>query len=216
MSYELNAKLRQAGEGCHNVGNRQLIPAVVYGPELKENLLICVDLNAVEKLYYEAGESSLINLQIEGESTPREVLFKDIQKNVLTMNLRHVDFYQFKAGQKVDVEVELEFVGESVAVKGLGGVFVSNLTTLPVRCLPKDMVSKITVDISVLESFEDRIHVKDLNIPANWELLVDADDTVASVVPPEEEKESSKETTAEMPEVESKAKTEESAKSDKK
>ncbi|MFA6537737.1 MAG: 50S ribosomal protein L25 [Patescibacteria group bacterium] len=208
MIYELKAKVRQAGKVCQPENNHEFIAGVVYGPGIKENVLLCLDLNEVEKIYYEAGESSLINLNIDGEKEPREVLFKDVFKNVMTTKLHHVDFYQFKAGQKLDVDVELVFVGESPAVKGLGGIFVASLDKLAVRCLPKDMINKIEVNISSLQTFEDKIRVKDLQIPAGLEVMAEAEETIAVVAPPnEEEKETVVVTpTAEMPEVAAKGK----------
>lgn len=207
MIYELNAKMRQAGQTCKTENNRTFIPGVIYGPEIKENILVCLDLNETEKVYYEAGESSLIRLKLENEKEPREVLFKAVAKDVLTTDLRHVDFYQFKAGQKLEVEIELVFVGESVAVKGLGGIFVNSLNKLSVKCLPKDMINKIEVDISVLQTFEDKIRVKDLSIPAGLEVLADLEETVAVVTPPaKEEKEVAPTAETEMPKVEAKGK----------
>jgi len=181
MIYELKAKLRSGDEA-------ERLLAVVYGPEVKENKLISLHPVEFGKLYEAAGESSIINLSIEGESKPREVLIKAVDYTPVRDIVRHVDFYQIKAGQKLEVEVELNYVGESSAVKDLGGILVTNMDHLKIRCLAKDMISELNVSLDALKALNDRIAVKDLAIPAGIEVLSNLDDVVAIVAAPEEEK----------------------------
>ena len=145
MVHELKAKLRKEKEA-----DRLL--AVVYGPEIKENKLISLHPVEFGKLYEAAGESSIINLAIEGEAKSREVLIKAVDYTPVRDIIRHVDFYQIKAGQKLEVEVELNFVDESSAVKDLGGILVTNMDKLKIRCLAKDMISELKVSLSALKA----------------------------------------------------------------
>jgi large subunit ribosomal protein L25 len=78
----------------------------------------------------------------------------------------------------------LEFVGESKAVKELGGVLVRILNSVEVQCLPSDLPHNIEVDISPLKTFSDSIHVKNLKVPAKVEILTQADETIVKVQPP--------------------------------
>jgi len=181
MIHELKAKLRSGDEA-------ERLLAVVYGPEVKENKLISLHPVEFGKLYEAAGESSIINLSIEGETKPREVLIKAVDYTPVRDIVRHVDFYQIKAGQKLEVEVELNYVGESSAVKDLGGILVTNMDHLKIRCLAKDMISELNVPLDALKALNDRIAVKDLAIPAGIEVLSNLDDVVAIVAVPEEEK----------------------------
>jgi len=181
MIHELKAKLRGGDEA-------ERLLAVVYGPEVKENKLISLHPVEFGKLYEAAGESSIINLSIEGETKPREVLIKAVDYTPVRDIVRHVDFYQIKAGQKLEVEVELNYVGESSAVKDLGGILVTNMDHLKIRCLAKDMISELNVPLDALKALNDRIAVKDLAIPAGIEVLSNLDDVVAIVAVPEEEK----------------------------
>jgi large subunit ribosomal protein L25 len=56
------------------------------------------------------------------------------------------------------------------------------MTELEVECLPTDLISSITVDVSTLENMGDSIIVSDLPIPATVTVLADPDDVVVSVV----------------------------------
>ncbi len=218
-SYNFTVQKRQV-VGKENVDLRKqsIVPGVIYGPELKENINIQMDSNSIEKLYLTAGESSVVNLQIEGEDKPLEVVVKDVAYDPLTLKINHVDFYKIKAGQKIEAVINLKFVGESEAVKNFGGTLVTTFNTLRVKCLPKDLVHEIEVDMSVLKDFETTIHVKDLNIPKGMEVQENMDDAVASVSAVKEEKAQPVVVAAEavVPEVAGKDKKEESKKEEKK
>lgn len=186
MIYELKATTRKKGEKYQREAQ---IPGIIYGPEVKENVMLLIKKHDLEKVYEAAGESSLINLTVEGEKILREVLIKDVAFDTLKDTLSHVDFYQIKRGQKLEIEAELVFIGEAPVVKESGGILVTNFDTITLRCLPKDIVSKIEVDLSGLKTFEDKIQVKDLKLPETVEILTDLGDTIVMVSEPEEEEE---------------------------
>jgi large subunit ribosomal protein L25 len=56
------------------------------------------------------------------------------------------------------------------------------MTEIEVECLPTDLVSSISVDISGLEELEDSIVVDDLQIPPGVTVLADPTDVVVSMV----------------------------------
>lgn len=187
MTISLSATTRtQTGSAVEALRASGLVPGVIYGHKL-ENKLIVINASELSKVYKQAGESTLIDLSIDG-GEPIEVLIKDAQFTTLTGELTHIDFYQVKKGEKIETEIGLEFVGESAAVKALGGVLAKALDKITVKCLPRDLVQHIDVDISVLGTFEDSIHVKDLSIPSGLEVITDPEIMVASVSEPKEEK----------------------------
>jgi large subunit ribosomal protein L25 len=183
---------------------------VVYGPELKENLNIKVATNELEKLFHEAGESSIISLTVEGTKEPMDTIIKEIDRDPITLRISHIDFYKVKAGEKIDATVKLVFVGESDAVKNFGGTLVTTFDEIRIKCLPRDLMHEINVDLAALKTFDDTIYIKDLNIPAGVEVLENADDAVASVSAPVVEEVKPVEE-AKMPEVIGKKKEDEEA-----
>jgi len=62
--------------------------------------------------------------------------------------------------------VELRFVGEAPVIKEQGGTLMRNLESVEVKCLPKDLVSHIDVDLTVLKTFDDVVKIKNLIVPA--------------------------------------------------
>jgi large subunit ribosomal protein L25 len=175
------------GKKVKDIRLKGLIPAVIYGHGVKSRS-ITVSEKDFKNIFKQAGESSLIDLKID-DGKPVQVLVHDIQIDPLTNIIQHVDFYQVKTGEKITVEVELKFTGESPAVKELGGVLVTPLNKLKIECLPKDLVHEIEVNISNLKTFEDIIRIKDLTLPASIKVLGSADEVVALVESPRAEEE---------------------------
>ena len=159
-----------------------VLPAVVCGAN-QDSLSLTVDYNEFEKLYNEAGSASLIDLEIDGQVKDK-VLIHEFQLDPRTDRFMHVDLRRIEMGKAMTAMVGLEFLGESGAVKEFGGTLVKNVDEVEVRCLPKDLVSQIEVDLSVLKTFEDVIRIKDLVLPVGITILSPGpEDAVAKAIP---------------------------------
>lgn len=175
---KLDAQTR-ADEKMKDVRAEGLIPAVMYGAGTEAKSLK-VKSGELNKVFSQAGESTLVNLSIDGKA-PVKVIIKDIQKDALKNYITHVDFYTIDMTHKIEVEIPLHFVGEARAVKELGGTLLKGLETIHVRCLPGDLIDFIEVDISGLNDFESTVRVSDLKIPANMEVINQESQTIATV-----------------------------------
>lgn len=184
----LEAKTRTAkGRKTYVLRAAGAVPAIVYGAGIQPQTLT-VDRNQFVKMYQEAGESSIVELKIDGAS-PLHVLIQDYQINPLRNEFTHIDFRSIDMNKEIETEVELEFIGESAAVKALGGTFIPSLESVEIRALPSKLVRSIKVDISSLVTFEDSIRVSDLQIPEGVTILTDGGLSVASVERPRSEEE---------------------------
>ncbi len=163
------------------------IPAVLYGGGVKTQPL-WVNYPDFQKTFKEAGRSAILELDIDGKKKAN-VLIQDVQFDPLTGKFSHADFFQVRMDQKIETEVPLEFIGESEAVTGLGGVLVKSLDAIPVSCLPADLPAKIEVDISALKSFNDVIKVADLKISEKVKIQIESDTVIANVSAPRSEEE---------------------------
>lgn len=176
MTFAITATKREAGNAAADRAEGKL-PVVLYGPEI-ESAPLSIDPLEFAKLYEQAGESTLIDFSVEGQSEPTKVLIQDVEYDTIKDQFIHVDFRQIKMGEEMQATAELNFVGEPAAVKALGGTLNKQRESLDIKCLPKDLVSQIDVDLTALATFEDAIHIKDLAFPAgvtpvdNEELLV--------------------------------------------
>ncbi|HWU40116.1 MAG TPA: 50S ribosomal protein L25, partial [Candidatus Acidoferrum sp.] len=124
------------------------IPGVVYGGSQGS---LPVVVNPQELLSaLGAGENILINLSLagtEGNQT-RTVILKELQLDPVKGRPLHADFMEVSMERKIRVEVPLVLAGESVGVKGKGGILEQPLRQLFVECLPLNIPERITVDVS--------------------------------------------------------------------
>ena len=183
MSFSMTAETRALGSAAA-IRVSGMLPAVVYGGDRAKSQAVTIRYVDFEKLYNEAGESSLIDLRVEGESEPVKVLIQDIQYDPVKGRMIHVDLRQIKMSEKMAVSVELTFAGEAPAVKELGGTLMKAHDYVNVTCLPKDLVSEIVVDLSVLKTFTDAIRVSDLPVPSGITVTDQPEMVLAKVTPP--------------------------------
>ncbi|PLX28026.1 50S ribosomal protein L25 [Candidatus Parcubacteria bacterium] len=174
----LTAILRSAEDkNVNELRKTGLIPANIYGKGIK-NKSIKINLVDFEKIYESAGESTLIDVEIDKEKAT--VIIKDVQFNAVKDKIEHVDFYQVDMKETIDVEIPLEFVGESILEKDSTVSIVKNLETINVRCLPGDLVEKFEVDMSKIKKFGDTIKVGDIALPESYKLITLETDAIVS------------------------------------
>lgn len=156
------------------------LPGMVYNKEL--NVPVSVELRAFDKTFRSQGTSSIIDLEVDGES--HEVLVKAVQMNKRRREPIHVDFYAVTAGQMVDVHVPIEFVGKAVGAKE-GGQLDVQRREVYINVLPRLIPQSIEVDISDL-AIGDAIHISDIaeKLPAEAEILDELERTIITVLPP--------------------------------
>ncbi len=159
------------------------LPAVVYGAHQVATAIV-VDARAFGKALASAGESTIVSLEGLGASLP--TLIHEVDLDPVTHMPRHVDFYAVTKGEKVEVAVPLEFVGESPAVKA-GANLVRVLHELEVEADPMNLPHELTVDVSVLAEVGSQIHAADVRLPAGVTLVTEPEEVVALIQEVEEE-----------------------------
>jgi len=185
QTFILNAEKRDKKVKPNALRRNGDIPGVVYGHGVP-TVEIFTPYKQFVKIYNEAGESSLVDLNLKDEGNFK-VLIQDTASNPLTEKFVHFDLYRVKMTEKLKTPVELKFVGISPCVAELGGVLVKSLDEIEVRCLPGDLVSEIEVDLSSLKNFGNVIKISDLKIPDGLEVLDSKDLIVATVMEPAKE-----------------------------
>ena len=190
MDLELTLDARDA----HGKANRRLrrggiVPGIVFGKGV-ESTPVQVDAKAFESLYRRAGRTSVVNMHLPGSSGITSGIIKSVQRNPLSGNALHVDFFLVNLKQEMEIDVPLVFTGEPPAVEETGGTLLHNLSSVHVKALPNDIPHEIVVDVSVLHSLDVAIHVRDLNLNRDLvHVLTDGETLVATVVPPRTEEE---------------------------
>jgi len=184
---ELTVEKRDTNTSPAALRREGKIPAVVYGRS-EGSTPIMVDQKTFEKVFKEAGESTVITLT--GLGGQKDALIHEVSFHPVSGMPLHADFYAIEKGQTVTVSVPLEFEGVAPAVKDLGGILVKVMHELEIECQPKDLPQQIVVDISALTTLDGQIMVKDLKLPASAKISVDLEEVVAMVSVAQEETES--------------------------
>src|SRR3989344_7769014 len=99
------------------------IPAVLYGKG-QEPISLQVPHKDFNKTFQVAGESTLVYVNVAGQSYP--TIIHDIARDPQSDDVIHADFYKVNLSEKIKTKVPVVFVGESPAVKDLGGIFIRN------------------------------------------------------------------------------------------
>jgi len=168
----LEAKQREiTGKAVKALREQGLIPAVLYGQNVA-NLNLLLDYKSFKKIYEKIGESTILELKVENDSTPKNILIHDITFDQITSKIRHVDLYQVRMDKKIKIKVPVEFIGESLAVKE-GNILVKNLLEIELEALPADLPKSIIVDISSLNVIHDKILVEQLPLLKNVKIITE-------------------------------------------
>lgn len=156
-----------------------LVPITIYGGGA-ETVAAAAPLSALAAvLRSEAGRNTIFTLDVEGVG-PSEVMFHDRQIDPVRGRLVHADFQRLVKGQKIEVTVPLHLVGEPVGVREEEGVLEQIMRELEIRCEPREIPDAIDVDVSNL-GVHDVLHVSDIPVGENIEILNEPDAVVATV-----------------------------------
>ena len=178
----IKAKIRDESKEKNNfLRKNDFIPAVLYGEGIK-NISLKINAKDFEEAYKEAGESSLITLEVNGQEF--SVLIHQIARGPIQGEFLHIDFYHPSTKKKVETEIPLVFEGEAPGVKELGAILEKQFYELEVKGLAKDLPKEIVVNVKSLKTFEDKILIKDLKIPENIVFLKDPQEIVAHLAQP--------------------------------
>lgn len=181
---ELIAQSRAKDEKNSDVRKNKMVPGIVYGRST-EPMMVKFDGATFLKLKRKVSGSHIVKLKVDKKDI--DVLIHDVQKDPLKGEYIHVDFYAITAGQMVDVEIALSFVGDSQAKKD-GCIITTQLKEIKVRCEPKDLVDSFAVDMALLAAEGDSIKVSEIGIDEKkYTILTPMTDVIMTATKVEEE-----------------------------
>jgi large subunit ribosomal protein L25 len=169
--------------GLRKLRQAEKLPAVIYGGK-KPPITVIVSERALRKAIRTGGSNAILTLKHpKGEDT---VIVKEVAKDVVSSAPIHVDFQRISLKEKIVVKVHIKIVGEAPGVKLQGGIMEHILREVEVRCLPTEIPHELLIDVSGL-NIAQSLHVKDIQRPADLEILQTEDQIVVNVVAPKAE-----------------------------
>jgi large subunit ribosomal protein L25 len=155
-------KREQLGKKVELLREKSLIPAVIFGKGL-ESLTISIDFNEFSDVFEKAGETSVIDLMLEGKKHP--VLIKEIQEHHITSVPIHVGFYEVNLKEKTNANIPVEVINEeqNELIKSGEAIVLLILDEIEVEALPTDFPEKFIIDATKLPEIDSTLSVADLD-----------------------------------------------------
>ncbi|HRZ29417.1 MAG TPA: 50S ribosomal protein L25 [Candidatus Paceibacterota bacterium] len=180
----LQAKTREiTGKKVSELRDQDMIPAVIYGKTIKP-LNISLSIKDFEKVFKQAGDTTVIDLQVDEPKALHKVLIQNVQYTPTHDRINHVELLAISLTDKVKVKVPVVLVNTANAEK-LGGNLILNLDEIEIEALPSDLIHQIEIDCSIFTEFGHTIYVKDLTLNKNIKILEELDLPVVSFDEPE-------------------------------
>ncbi len=156
---------------------------MVYGNKV-ENTLLQVEEVLLKKVHLKAGESTLVELDVDGKMIP--ALFHQVDVDPVSDRMIHVDFYAVDMKKEVEAEVHIRYENESPVVKD-GAVLVNALHEILVSALPSKLPHDLALDLSKLTEMGGTLTVADVVIPDGVTVLTPLDSVIVIAQEPRAE-----------------------------
>lgn len=151
------------------------IPGIIYGRDMAASESVYVLKAEVETLLRatKKGQLSTVVVSLKGDKENFKVLIKDIQYNLTSYEIIHMDFLKVNDKREVVVKVPLEFQGveECVGIN-MGGFFRGVIRSVKVKCLPQHIPQRFVVNVKDLNIMQSK-KVSDLTVPTQVKILND-------------------------------------------
>lgn len=161
-------------KATRQIRSEEKVPGVIYGG--KETIHFSAPVMAFRTLVY-TPEFQIAEINIDGKSY--RTIVKDIQFDVVTDALNHMDFLELVEGQKIVATLPIKYIGQPQGVKD-GGRLEMKLKSLNIRTYPKYLKEAIEVNIENLQ-LHGNVRVEDVK-EENMEILNSPRIPMASVV----------------------------------
>jgi large subunit ribosomal protein L25 len=172
----------ETGRHVKHLRREGQVPAILYGHQV-EPVSLSADQRSLERIWLRAGRTHLVDLRVDG-GTATKVIIRALQLNPRTNRPQHADFFAVNLKEKLTADVPVILVGESPAAEETKvGQLQQTLMSVKVECLPSDLPSQISVDVSGLTELDQSISMSDVTLPHGVNLVHDTDEQIVKIVP---------------------------------
>ena len=189
---ELQAITRQLmGKKARFLRRQGITPVHLFGYDTEPMALQCETVQ-LKQVLRAAGRTHLVGLKVDDHQKAHSVVVREVQRNALSGELVHVDFFQVSLKEKIKVEVPVVLVGEAPALQVKTNTMTHELDTLEIECLPDRIPERIEVDVSVLVEDDQALQVGDLKLAEGITALTNPEHIIVRIAPLHIEKEEKK------------------------
>ena len=178
VSLTANARSEHGKGAARKLRAEGLMPAVIYRAG-QPATSISLDPLALENAFRRSGNrNTLVELGVDGSKFV--CLVKDTQRDPISADLLHVDFFEVDDNEEVLVEVPVSTTGKAPGVVA-GGKMRIIKRNLRIKCKPADIPETVEVDVAKL-NIGDFVRVSAVSAPSGTEIVAPNDFNVVTVV----------------------------------
>jgi large subunit ribosomal protein L25 len=182
----LKATAREKDRKASALRRDGIVPCVLYGNDT-ENIPIQCPLKELSTTYGLAGESTIVELDIGGKTVP--VLFQHLDIDSVSNHILHADFFAVNMKKEIEAKIPVRFDGEAPVVKEFGGVLVTSMDHVTVRCLPTNLPHDLPVSVEKIAEFTDQLLVSDISVPSGVSIVESPETVIMTAQEPRKEEE---------------------------
>ena len=157
-----------------------ITPANLYGAGI-DSTALQVDTKTLVRTIVHTTRNTPVSLQIEGEADPRTIFIWSVQRDPLTEDVVHVDFFHVEATRTMRATVPIYLDNVDPELDKFGKRVNQLLSEVEVETLPMYLPEEIRLDGATLREIDDEITVAAIDFGGSVTILTDPDLLVAKV-----------------------------------
>lgn len=162
-------------ESRENIGSNRVnklradnvLPGVIY-KRGDETQAVKVSQPEFLRVYKLAGNTSVINLDLNGEMHP--AIIKEIQRHPVKNQILHIDFQELNMNETFKMFIPVNLVNRD-SIRLQPSVLAQMLDQIEIECLPNNIPNSANVDVAGM-TFTEPLHVRDLDVAKNDDVTV--------------------------------------------
>jgi len=158
-----------------------MIPAVIYGYNIKSSIPCEVNRKELVRLVKPNGRNIILNCLLD-DGSKHNALIKEIQKDVISLEPIHIDLLAISMEKDIEITIPVHTKGESIGEK-MGGILEQVTFKITIKGKPKALPENITIDLSDYD-IGTHIHASDLSLEKDVTLISAHDATILSIAAP--------------------------------
>jgi large subunit ribosomal protein L25 len=165
-----------------------ITPAHLFGQGLDSVAVQC-PTSDLQRAIAQKGTTRLMDLKLDTEKEARSVFIREIQRDAISGQLIHVDFYQVNKKRKIRVAVPVVLIGDAPAAKLKNNIIEQLMGEVEVESLPGDLPPQIEVDITPLAEANQAVKIGDIKVKPGVVIMAAPEQLIVKVTTIMEEKE---------------------------
>lgn len=147
------------------------IPAVIYGQKLEQAVNIQVPVDNLRAALRRAGGTGLIEITVGADK--HTVLVREVQRDVLSNDILHVDFHAVSLDTQIRTEVPFVTVGTPEMVRTGEAIVATESILIEIEALPTNIPAHLELNVARLAEIGDFLTVADLDVPEGVTVLTE-------------------------------------------